>query len=508
MVNSLVTTTIREFTGMSIARFSAAAALLLSATTAPAAIEFTGVLTVPGAMTDLSGLPATEGNNRLSFGSDLIYDRPTNTFYGITDRGPGGGLIDYAPRANAFTLATDPTTGQALGFTLTNTTVFTGTDGTVFSGLNPQLRSGSVSNLGDSFDPEGLARLPNGNFLVADEYGPSVIEFTPTGQEVRRFTTPSNLVPRLSDGSVDYVNGRGVITTGRQDNRGFEGLTVSNDGTRAYAIMQDALVNEGRGGQGRRSPNLRIVEFDVATGQPTRQFIYTLESYTDINTRVPGQPFEENQQGRSIGASGIYALPDGSFLVIERDNRGLGVDDPTGAGLVGTKRIYRITLDGATDVSGVSLAGTSILPAGVTAVTKTLFLDINAALVAAGLNPYEKIEGISLGAYLPDGGISLYLVTDNDFSVTQSGVGVQFDVCTSGAGGTTSQVLLGAGCPERQSLIPSAIYGFAVTGADAIGLRPAVPEPSTWAMMLAGFGAIGGMMRRRRRALGRIPASC
>lgn len=494
---------------MSIARLSAAAALLLTATAASATIQLTGVLTVPGATTDLSGLPATQGNNRLSFGSDLIYDRPTNTFYGITDRGPGGGLIDYAPRVNAFTLATNPTTGQALGFNLTATTVFTGASGSAFSGLNPQLLSGSVSTLGRSFDPEGLARLPNGNFLVADEYGPAVIEFTPGGQEVRRFTTPANLVPKLANGTVDYVNGRPTITTGRQDNRGFEGITVSPDGTKAYAIMQDALVNEGRGGQGRRSPNLRIVEFDVATGQPGKQFIYPLESYTDINARVPGQPFTEDQQGRSIGASGIYALPDGSFLVIERDNRGLGVDDPTGAGQVGTKRIYRITLGGATDVSGISLAGTSVLPAGVTGVTKTLFLDINAALVAAGLNPYEKIEGISLGEYLPDGGVSLYLVTDNDFSVTQTGIfGAQTDVCTSGPGGVSSQVAIGGSCAAGQSLIPSVIYSFAVTGADAIGLRPAVPEPASWAMMLVGFGAIGAAMRRRRRGLGRIPASC
>jgi hypothetical protein len=34
----------------------------------------------------------------------------------------------------------------------------------------------------------------------------------------------------------------------------------------------------------------------------------------------------------------------------------------------------------------------------------------------------------------------------------------------------------------------------------AISIPGAVPEPATWLMMLGGFGAIGGTMRRRREA--------
>ncbi len=36
---------------------------------------------------------------------------------------------------------------------------------------------------------------------------------------------------------------------------------------------------------------------------------------------------------------------------------------------------------------------------------------------------------------------------------------------------------------------------------DNVALRSAVPEPATWAMMILGFGLVGGAMRRRRSAL-------
>ena len=482
-------------------RFSqavATVALLVGTTPVFAAVRFTGSHSVAGAATDLSGIAPAFGGNRLSFGSDLVYDRATDLFYGITDRGPGGGLVDYAPRVNAFRLTFDSTTNAVTGFNLQQTIVFTKADGTVFSGLNPLLRSGNVTTLGDSFDPEGFVRLPNGNMLVADEYGPSIYEFDATGRQIRAYTIPENLKPKTTVGGIDYVNGRPTITTGRQDNRGFEGLTVGANG-KVYAIMQDPLVNEGASNDGRRSRNLRIVEFDAATGTPTKQFVYQLEDIATINGRIPGtaSDFGATNQGRSIGVSSITAMPDGTFLVIERDNRGLGVDDPTGANPIGTKRVYRIDLTGATDVSATSLAGSNSLPAGVVPVTKALYLDVQAALRAAGENTYEKLEGLAFGPALPGGiGFNLILVTDNDFSVTQSGTGTQFDVCTSGPGGTTTQVALGAGCPVGTALIPSKIYSFIATGKDA-----PVPEPTTWAMMIAGFGVVGAAMRRRARAL-------
>jgi hypothetical protein len=116
------------------------------------------------------------------------------------------------------------------------------------------------------------------------------------------------------------------------------------------------------------------------------------------------------------------------FLVIERDNRGLGVDAALSSapGDVGSKRVYLIDISGTTDVSAVSLAGTNALPSGVTPVSKSLYLDVQQALIDAGSPVTEKLEGLTVGPQLADGSYLLLLGTDNDYSVTQTGSGEQF----------------------------------------------------------------------------------
>lgn len=470
----------------------ASAALGLAAAPAAATISFTGVWEVAGSATDLSGFGPGANAGRLNLGSDLFFDRATGTFWGLPDRGPGGGVIDFAPRVHQFGLQLS-STGTITGFNLLSTVVLS-RDGLPFTGLNPRIATGDAANLGRSLDAEGLVRLANGNFLINDEYGPSLYEFAPDGSLIRAFRTPGNLVPRQPDGTPNYVDGRPTISTGRQDNRGFEGLTISNDGKTVIGIMQDPLVNEGAP-DGRRSRNLRIVTYDYATGEPGAQYIYQLEALADINARVPGNTFGANSQGRNIGVSSITMLPNGLLLVTERDNRGYGIGDPTATGLpVASKRVYLVSLGGATDVSAIDLTGTNSLPAGVVPVGKMLYLDVHAALAEAGVAVGEKIEGLALGPWV-DGGLSMFLITDNDFSVTQSGGGIQSDICTSGPGGFSVQVALNSACPDGTALIPTFIYGFRLSGDS---LAAVVPEPATWAMLIAGFGLVGGMARRRR----------
>src|SRR5262249_7865706 len=161
--------------------------------------------------------------------------------------------------------------------------------------LNPLLLNGDKSVLGRSFDPEGITFGPDGQLFISDEYGPSVYEFAlvdvaPEQTEarfVRAFTIPANLIPKAGT-TLDFVDGRPTITSGRQDNRGFEGLPITPDGTTLYAILQAPLVDEGASNDGRRSRNLRIVAFDVVSGLSVAQYIYQLEPIADINARIPG----------------------------------------------------------------------------------------------------------------------------------------------------------------------------------------------------------------------------
>jgi len=479
---------------MTATRLAAAALALLPLAPASAA-SFVNHLPIASEATDFSGQPAGAFGNRLAgLFSDLAYDRATNSFFGVNDRGPHNGDLLYRPRANQFTLNVNPTTGAISDFQLRRTLVLREAGGAPLDGRSPGAL-GDRTALGRSFDPEGIAVGRNGHLFVADEYGPAIREFRRDGTLVRTLAPPANLVPRRADNSVDLTGARPTITQGRQDNRGFEGLAVSPDGSRLYAVLQNALVNEGAP-DGRFSRNLRIVEYDTATGAPLRQFVYRLEALADINARIPGtvNDFPAQAQGRNIGVSAITAVNATRFLVVERDNRGFGTIGPSDA-TVGTKRVYLVDIAGATDVSSTPLGGTNDAPpAGVVPVEKTLVLDVVAALRAAGLPVPEKIEGAAIGPRLANGDFALILGTDNDFSVNPDAPGGPRDVCANGVlVGLDSGLCLGAGT----SLVPNNLYSFAVSLPGFVEPMSAVPGPA--ALPLLGAGLLGLLALRRRR---------
>jgi hypothetical protein len=238
---------------------------------------------------------------------------------------------------------------------------------------------------------------------------------------------------------------------------------------------------------------VRIAQFDVDTGQLEAEYIYQLESLADINARLPEDAqFSGTQQGRNISTNAMIATSDHEFLVLERDNRGIGVANPINAdpvrSQIGTKRVYRIDLIGASDVSGIDLPDTGELPPEVMPVSKSLLLDVRAELESEGLTVAEKLEGLALVPLSGESPFALLVASDNDFSVLDtedpvSGEILLFDVLADGSEIPMDDPLL------DRHLLPSYVYAFAV------------PEPSTMLLLLLGVTSAAGYATRQARRL-------
>jgi hypothetical protein len=465
---------------------------------------FVNGLTIAGATLDATRQPGANAG-RLGFFSDIYYDPTEDDWWALSDRGPGGGVLNYSTRVQRFKINVHPVTGAISHFRVKETIKFTDPRGllsaptnplaepTSLNGLNPLALNGNVATLGRSFDPEGLVINPrNGHFLVSDEYGPSVYEFNRRGVLVTVFETPANLVPKVN-GNTNYVADRdGGLNAGRQDNRGFEGLAVTPDGKKLYAVLQDPLVNEPSPNNGRNGRNLRIVVFDnnrksLTYRKSAAQYAYQLELQADILARIIAAggtgTATDPRQGRNIGLSAIIALNNYQFLVIERDNRGIGVDDPTGVSVTGSKRVYCIDITGATNIAGIPLPDDGDLAAaGITPVTKSaVFIDLAANTVLPNGKKPEKWEGLTIGPRLRGGAFLILAGTDNDYSVTQNASSVQFDVYVDFKGNSVQRDLdqpiklngIEVGpVPNGYVLIPGVLHAYKASANDLAGYHP------------------------------------
>lgn len=504
-------------------------ALALHATQVRAG-NLASVIQIPGSAADLSTQGSGLNFDRLAIGSDLYYDATANVYYGLADQ--PSPTLPYRARVQKFTLDVHPVTGAASNYQLQETIYFKTADGSqFFDGRTAANLNGNPSVLGLSFDTEGFVVAPSGNFYVADEYGPSLYEFQPVqvggvteARFVRAFTIPSNLLPRDANGvnhDIAFTTPATTLLTGRQEGRGFESLAISPSGDKLYTLLQTPLQEEGTGATnpGRRSRNIRMVEFDVATGASTAQYVYQTESIADINARIPPEAaFGATQQGRNIVVSGLLAMGDNKFLVLERDNRGIGDENPVNTNPVlrhvGAKRVYEIDIAGATDVSAISLVGFTDAVPGVTPVGKALYLDIQAELQQAGLIVPEKIEGIARGPSLGGKRFALIAINDHDFSsigvADPAGIlpSIDLDIYTNG----TMALYTPTDDPNKSYAL--AAFEDPTTNPD-LGPLPNgfvklntyihsfnVPEPSSFGLVAVGAvcGAIAFVRRRVRQS--------
>ncbi len=180
-------------------------------------------------------------------------------------------------------------------------------------------------------------------------------------------------------------------------NQTFESLSLSPNGQSLFTANEGYLLADGETADG--SDRIRILRYENSARDgfvPADEFYYLAD---------PG-----------LGVVEIVALSEDELLVMERGFQ---------AGVGNTVRIYRVSLDGAKDVSGVeSLAASNVEP-----VQKELLVDLSdcptggakAAPGAVQANPLlDNFEALTLGPLLPDGRQSLVLVSDDNFNRSQT----------------------------------------------------------------------------------------
>lgn len=286
------------------------------------------------------------------FGSDMAaHPYNKNQFYALTDRGPnatykngqyGKGKIfptpDYTPRIGLFEV-------NAYGnVNLIRTILLKKPDGTPISGLpnssalggtgetpydqdgqpitddtnKPFDRNSNPLKLDDyGLDGEGLVALKDGTFWISDEYGPHMVHFNQSGVEINRINAFQHDQRTAINLPTEFSH--------RRPNRGMEGLAITPDQSTLIGIMQSTMYN----------PNKKVKALNLVR-------IVTV----DLNNGSIGQYLYQQEKAQNSN-SGIVALSDKTFLVIERDGT-FYRDNPNAM-----KHIYRIDLTDATNLETI-----------------------------------------------------------------------------------------------------------------------------------------------------------
>jgi hypothetical protein len=298
-------------------------------------------------------------------------------------------------------------------------------------------------------DNEGIAFSGDGTFWISDEYGPYIYHYSADGGLINAIRPPEAFIPRRRDGQGNLAENfsansppigesykLGNPVSGRQNNQGFEGLTISPDRKTLSVLLQSALVQDVNVADIKHTRrNTRLLQYDIGDPLHPRlihEYAVQLPLYQDqttakINLLVAAQ-------------SEFHALNDHQFLVMARDsNAGETVPETPGS-------VYRsvdlIDTQGATDFANnpayngpagqIAPGGNLLAAISPVAYQKFLNMDDNSQLNRFGLHNgapsdsndlYEKWESLDIQPVNDSAAPNdyfLFIGSDNDF-ITQDG---------------------------------------------------------------------------------------
>lgn len=261
-------------------------------------------------------------------------------------------------------------------------------------------------------DPEGIARLVDGDLLISSEANtdvkprsmPRIFRTSSDGVWKSDFVLPEKYLPELL----------GKQTKGVQNNQSLEGLTTYADGKIVFTSTESCLTQDIVSGGEANGDTIRILKFEDKGAQhgyytPVAEFAYKVDAPRDTQK---GQEFFR-------GVSEILALSETKLFVMERGVR------INGKGWSSTVSIYLTDLSKATN----TLPMDKVVGQKIVVAEKTKLIDFETDLIKErGQKMVDNFEGLSWGPTLPDGRRSLLVMVDNNFKKNETTELVVFSV--------------------------------------------------------------------------------
>ncbi|MCU0946530.1 MAG: esterase-like activity of phytase family protein, partial [Rubritepida sp.] len=116
---------------------------------------------------------------------------------------------------------------------------------------------------GADFDIESIQPLPDGSFMIGDEFGPFLLHVDANGVVLRVVETRlDNEVVRTPDHPANLIpaNPTQPVSFRVRRSGGFEGMALTRDGRTIWAMMEQPLFAPGTNTP--EGPFLRVLEFD------------------------------------------------------------------------------------------------------------------------------------------------------------------------------------------------------------------------------------------------------
>ena len=251
---------------------------------------------------------------------------------------------------------------------------------------------------GFDLDPESFVRAPDGTFWISEEFGPFLVHVAADGR-VLEAPIPFPGVRSPQNPYLDISDRMRVERPNLAASRGPEGLAISPDGSKLYALLEGAVTGDD-------PQDLRIFVFDVTKRAFTGFVRYRLEmpsqtvnlaAITDASG-ARAYPDTVAPPSGPVSIGEMKAVNDHQMLVIERDNLGDDLAAPR------FKKVFLIELSQASTNDGY--------------VGKTLLLDLLAIPDPAGVGgdgdffrmPFYTIESVHMVDER-----TLLIASDNNF---------------------------------------------------------------------------------------------